>query len=163
MINIIPQGSGTNLESTRPISTEQANAIKTHAEQVKAYEKDFHFDHTIVADEDGSIYSKVGRSFDEKFDPIVETEKLKNEHSEFLKWVDTLLQFKEDKGPAQPYSLEEVQKKIHELKDDLAKHGVGLCGVAYLDEHAAYFGFLPIEVFAMDAMEKAFSHEDTKD
>ena len=152
------------LESELEITKEQVDTINLQKQGVENLAKDLHVEQTVL-ERDGKFYSVIGRLVTMPANEKIEVENemliLQTKHVDFIKWVDKFPQFKEeDEEQARPYSLEEVQKKIHELKDDLAEHGVGLCGVAYLDEHAAYFGFLPIKVFAMDAIEKAFNHED---
>lgn len=155
------------IESEQEITKEQADCIRSQKQGVENLTKDLHVEQTVI-EKDGKFYSVIGRlitpSADEKIDLENEVCFIKGTHVNFLKWVDKFPQFKEeDEKQAKPYNLEEAHKKIKELKDDLAEHGIGFCGILYGEDHAAYFGFLPIEVFAMDAMEKAFSHEDTKD
>lgn len=155
------------LESEREITKEQADCIRSQKQGVENLIKNLHVEQTVV-EKDGKFYSIIGRLItrqaDEKIDLMNELCLLHTKHVNFIKWVDKFPQFKEEnKEQVRPYTMEEAHKKIKELKDDLAEHGVGLCGMMYLEEHAAYFGFLPIEVFAVDVMTKAFNHEDTKD
>ena len=155
------------LESELEITKEQVDTIRLQKQGVENLTKDLHVEQTTL-ERDGKFYSVMGCMItipaDKKIDLVDEGCLLHTKHVDFIKWVDKFPMFKEeDKEQARPYSLEEAHKKIQELKDDLAEHGVGLCGMAYLEEHAAYFGFLPIKVFAVDVMEKAFNHEDTKD
>lgn len=118
MVQASTKNGFVNLESLLQITEGQKCAIIRNPDKVKNMLKEMHAEHTIAANEDGTLISKFRRNVEGSFNPCMEAKRIDGDHKSFLKIIDQWLEDKIEEPEAQAAITKPASEKAPEEDDD---------------------------------------------